>query len=116
MANELAPDLNAIFHALADPKRRQVIRALTAGPADVSALAAPFDLALPTFLKHLKVLEDAGLVVTQKRGRIRHCALRPEALTAAERWIGEHALRWDAKLDGLEKYLAHQSARKDRTR
>lgn len=112
MANNqsaLAPDpidLSGLFHALADPTRRAVVRALCAAPASVSALATPFDMTLPTFLKHIQVLERCGLVRTTKVGRTRTCALDVAKLSMAERWIADQRALWESRLDRLDALLA----------
>ena len=79
--------LDGTFRALSDPTRRAVLEALGRGPASVSELARPFDMALPSFLQHLKVLEDSGLVDTRKVGRVRSCSLKTEALAAVGHWL-----------------------------
>jgi DNA-binding transcriptional ArsR family regulator len=100
MANSQAT-LDERFHALADPTRRAVVRALARGPARVSDLAAPFPMALPTFLRHLRVLEDAGLVATRKAGRTRTCRLRPRALAPVEGWAATTRAVWERRFDRL---------------
>jgi len=97
--------LNDTFRALADPTRRAVLATLTAGPASVSDLAQPFDMALPTFLQHLKVLEDCGLVRSRKVGRVRTCHLKPKPLADAEDWIGAQRTMWTKRLDQFDDYL-----------
>lgn len=97
--------LNDTFHALADPTRRAVLAALGSGPATVSDLAQPFDMALPTFLQHLKVLEECGLVRSKKVGRVRTCQIRPKALTEAEDWLGAQRNLWTRRLDQFDDYL-----------
>ena len=97
--------LPAVFGALADPTRLAVIEALSAGPASVSELAAPFDMAAPSFLKHLKVLEEAGLVASEKKGRVRTVRLAPDALTWVEQWVRRHRLTWERRLDNLGSFL-----------
>ena len=97
-------ELDAVFHALADPTRRAVLRRLGEREASVSELAAPFAMALPSFMKHIGVLERSRLIVSRKNGRVRTCALDRERLIAAERWFGEQHLLWQsryAKLDAL---------------
>ena len=94
------------FHALADPTRRALLARLATGPADVSALAAPLPISLPAVLQHLAVLRDAGLVVTEKRGRVRHCRLEPAALRLVETWMADRWREWEARLDRLAAYLA----------
>lgn len=100
-------NLDSIFHGLADPTRRAVIARLAAGPAPVSELAAPHDMALPSFLKHLKVLEASGWIESDKTGRIRTCRLKPEAAKAAEGWLGRQRALWEARLDRLDALLAN---------
>ena len=100
-------NLDSIFHGLADPTRRAVIARLATGPAPVSELAAPHGMALPSFLKHLKVLETGGWIMSDKRGRVRTCRLRPEAAQAAEGWLGQQRSLWEARLDRLDAFLAH---------
>ena len=99
-------NLDAVFHGLADPTRRAVITRLAGGPAAVSDLAAPHDMALPSFLKHLKVLEHAGLVKSRKLGRVRTCRLEFDAMAEVERWIGERKHFWEQQYNQLEAYLA----------
>lgn len=98
-------NLDTIFQALADPTRRAVLSRLTEGPASVSELAAPFDMALPSFLQHLKVLEDSGLVKSKKQGRVRTCAAQIKQLSVAEEWIAHQRAVWDGRLDRLDAYL-----------
>ncbi|QHQ35196.1 ArsR/SmtB family transcription factor [Algicella marina] len=100
------PTVESTFTALADPTRRAVVQALSLGPATVSHLAAPFDMALPSFTQHLGVLEKAGLIVSHREGRARVCSLNPEALLAAEEWLAGHRRQWEARLDRLEAHLA----------
>jgi DNA-binding transcriptional ArsR family regulator len=99
-------NLDSIFHGLADPTRRAVITRLALGAAPVSELAAPHDMALPSFLKHLKVLEDAGLVKSKKLGRVRTCTLEMDAMEQVERWITERKRFWAQQYDQLEAYLS----------
>ena len=101
-----SPDLPSVFGALADPTRLAVMERLVGGPASVSELAAPFDMAGPSFLKHLKVLEDAGLVHSEKRGRVRTVALNPDALAWVEDWVARHRRQWQRRLDDLGDFLA----------
>ena len=93
--------LNDFFGALADPTRRAVIERLTAGPAPVTELAAPHDMALPTFLKHLKKLEAAGLVRSEKAGRVRTVHIEAAPLRAAEDWLSRQRSMWEGRLDRL---------------
>ncbi|MEQ1552408.1 metalloregulator ArsR/SmtB family transcription factor [Sphingorhabdus sp.] len=98
-------NLDSIFHGLADPTRRAVIARLATGPARVSELAAPHDMALPSFLKHLKVLETGGWIESDKAGRIRTCRLKPETTKAAEDWLGQQRSLWEGRLDRLDVFL-----------
>lgn len=97
--------LDLAFHALSDPTRRAVLSKLAEGEAAVSELAAPFDMALPSFAQHLKVLEESGLIASEKRGRSRWCRLVPERFDAAADWMEAERRRWAARLDRLETYL-----------
>lgn len=110
MAN--SSDLDSLFAALADPTRRAVLARLTAGEAAVSDLAAPHDMALPSFLKHLDRLERAGLVRTRKEGRVRIVALHPEALSEASHWLDRQRALWEGRLDRMETLLAEMEDEK----
>lgn len=101
MPNQLGP----VFHALADPTRRAVIERLAKGPAPVGELAAPFGMALPSFLQHLKVLERSGLVRSEKAGRVRTVHLEAAALAAAQGWLAARKREWERRLDRLETFL-----------
>ena len=103
MANQSAV-LSDVFYALADPTRRRVVSLLGRGPESVSVLAAPFEMALPSFMKHLAVLERSGLVRSSKAGRTRTCELQPKALTQAERWIAEQRALWLARSDRMAAF------------
>lgn len=105
MANFNPDILTSLFGALADPTRRAVIHDLLDGPCPVSRLAAPHDMALPSFLKHVDRLEGAGLITTHKDGRVRVCTLNPDALQPAERWLEHARNRWTGKLDRLAAHL-----------
>lgn len=108
-----APAIDGVFRALADPTRRQVIARLAAGPASVTALAAPFAMALPSFTQHLRVLEDCGVVRSRKAGRVRTVELVPQRLRAAETWLADQRALWDRRLDQLDRFL---SQHKDKPR
>ncbi|MBL8094216.1 MAG: helix-turn-helix transcriptional regulator, partial [Anaerolineales bacterium] len=97
--------LDDVFHALADPTRRAVVERLSRGPAAVSDLAQPFDMAMPSFLQHLRVLEKAGLVRSRKTGRVRTCTLAPRPLKRAEGWMVTQRALWDRRLDQLDELL-----------
>ena len=103
MANQSAV-LTEVFYALADPTRRRVVSLLGRGPESVSVLAAPFAMALPSFMKHLAVLERSGLIRSSKVGRTRTCELQPKALAQAERWIVEQRALWQARSDRMAAF------------
>ena len=103
MANQQAA-LSEVFNALADPTRRAIVGVLGRGPASVSELAAPFEMALPSFMKHLTVLERSGLVRSSKAGRVRTCALVPGTLTQAERWLARQRAVWEARSDRMAAF------------
>lgn len=96
------PSLDGLFTALGDPTRRAILTRLATGPASVSDLAAPFDISLPSFLGHLKRLEAAGLIATEKTGRVRSCSLNPGAFTPAADWLAEQRALWAGRLDRLD--------------
>src|SRR5450432_261706 len=87
-------DLDRLFHALADPARRAMVERLSRGPAPVSELAQPLPMSLPAAMQHLAVLTTAGLVRSEKVGRVRTCAIEPEALSLAEQWIDARRIEW----------------------
>jgi len=103
--------LDLAFHALSDPTRRAVVSRLAEGEVQVSTLAAPFDMALPSFSQHLKVLEEAGLIVSEKRGRTRWCRLVPQRFDEAADWMTAERRRWTERLDRLEAYLDETAAK-----
>jgi len=94
-----------MYSALADGSRRRMVERLSRGPASVKELAAPLAMSLPAVLQHLRVLEDSGLIRSQKVGRVRTCRLEPAALQAAEQWIADRRAQWVSRLDRLETYL-----------
>lgn len=97
--------LTQVFKALSDPTRLSVVGQLVNGPASVSQLSKPFDMARPSFLKHLRVLEDAGVVSSVKQGRVRTVRLEPDALDWVEEWVQRHRRRWERRLDKLGQFL-----------
>jgi DNA-binding transcriptional ArsR family regulator len=99
------PTLAALFHALADPTRLRVVEALCDGPAQAGMLAEPFDMALTSFLKHLRVLEAAGVIATQKSGRVRMVRLNPDRMAQAAVWFRDRCCLWEGRLDRLGKLL-----------
>ena len=115
MGNYQSP-LDSAFHALADPTRRAVISRLGQGPAAVKELAKPFGMGLPSFMKHLRVLEEGGLISSHKVGRVRTCRLDSERLAAAESWLGEQRRLWQASADRLADYVESQMGNSDDVR
>lgn len=111
MAN--CSELDALFQSLADPTRRAILARLAHGPAAVTDLATPFAMALPSFLQHLRKLEEGGLIETTKQGRVRTCTLKLGALAPARTWMEEQRLLWEGRHDRLEEYLATLSESKD---
>lgn len=97
--------LDLAFQALADPTRRAMVERLSRGPASVSELARPLVMSLPAVMQHLAVLEESGLVRSEKIGRVRTCRINPEALSLAERWINQRRTEWERRLDRLGEYL-----------
>ena len=98
-------ELDKTFAALADPSRRAMVERLVQGPATVSELAKPLPMSLPAAMLHLKVLEESGLVTSEKVGRVRTCRIDPMVLSKAEKWVGERRQMWERNLDRLGAYL-----------
>jgi len=99
--------LDLLFTALGDPTRRAILTRLAAGEASVTDLARPHGMALPSFMKHLQKLEDAGLITSTKEGRVRSCALSPHAFDPAQDWLSEQREIWTARLDRLDDYIGN---------
>ena len=106
------PPIDRVFKALSDPTRLAVLERLSRGPAAATELARPFDMALPSFTQHLKVLEDTGLVHSQKRGRVRTYELETERLQEAEGWLSKRRRLWERRLDQLDDLLMELKERK----
>ncbi len=102
------PDLDRTFAALADPARRAMLERLSDGPASASELGAPHDMTLSAVLQHLKLLEAAGLVASEKIGRVRTFTLQSPALRDAGRWIADRRIPWERDLDRLERLLEEE--------
>ncbi|MEO3756823.1 metalloregulator ArsR/SmtB family transcription factor [Mycobacterium sp. B14F4] len=98
-------EVGRVFHALADPTRRAIVERLVHRPAPVKALAEPLAMSLPAVMQHLTVLEGAGVIVTEKVGRVRSCRIEPTALREAERWLSAQRTEWERQLDQLDDYL-----------
>ena len=105
--------VDGIFRALSDPTRRHVLERLSSKQASVSELAAPYRMALPSFLEHMKVLEGCGLVRSEKKGRVRTFALAPETFKVAEDWLGKQRKLWERRLDQLDAYLLELKSKGD---
>jgi DNA-binding transcriptional ArsR family regulator len=99
------PHLDLLFHALSDPTRRMMLNRLARGPAGVSELAGPTGLRLPTIMRHLSVLEEAGLVTSAKDGRVRSCAFEPQAMEPMRHWLDGQRQIWEGRLDRLDDYV-----------
>ncbi len=97
--------LDRAFTALGDPTRRAIVERLASGSATVSELAAPLPMSLPAVMLHLKVLEESGLVASEKKGRVRTCRIEPAALSLAEQWVSDRRRLWEARLDRLDAFL-----------
>ncbi|TAV49170.1 ArsR family transcriptional regulator [Rhizobium leguminosarum] len=102
-------DLDRMFHALSDRSRRGMIDRLGRGPASVTELAAPLAVALPTVMKHLQVLEESGLVFSEKSGRVRTYRLQQDALAAVERWVEQRKIQWTTTFDRLDHFLTNET-------
>jgi len=100
--------LDAVFAALADPTRRQVVKALASGSRPVTELARPFPMSLPGFMKHLGILEDAGLIKREKAGRVVSCTLSADPMRTASDWLDDTREFWEKRLDALARFLYHQ--------
>lgn len=98
-------NLDLAFQALSDPTRRALVERLARGPASVSELAGPFDMSMSAVVQHLKVLETAGLVKSEKVGRVRTCRVEPEVMSAAERWLNDRRRSAERSLDRLDAFL-----------
>jgi DNA-binding transcriptional ArsR family regulator len=104
MANQ-STQLDHVFGALSDATRRAIIMRLCEGEASVGELAKPFEMALPSLMKHIRVLERSGLVASEKTGRVRMCALQMDALEAIDVWLAAQRRIWEQRLDRLELYV-----------
>jgi DNA-binding transcriptional ArsR family regulator len=100
--------LNAVFSALADPTRRAIVHRLSAGEATVGELAGPFTISFQAVSKHLRVLEEAGLIDRSRKAQQRPCRLRPEALAYASGWLGDYRQLWTTSFDRLDEHLTNQ--------
>ncbi|SFW82542.1 ArsR/SmtB family transcription factor [Amycolatopsis australiensis] len=99
-------ELDLVFRALGDRTRRALVERLVRGPASVSELAEPLTMSLAAVVQHLQVLEAAGIVRSEKTGRVRTCRIEPDALRAGEQWLGRQRTTWESRLDRLGDFLA----------
>jgi DNA-binding transcriptional ArsR family regulator len=106
--------LDLVFRALGDPTRRLMVERLSRGPASVSELAEPFEMSLPAVVQHVQVLEESGLLISEKVGRVRTCRIEARTLRAAERWINDRRQMWERNLDRLGEFLAETDPKKKR--
>jgi DNA-binding transcriptional ArsR family regulator len=100
--------LDRVFRAIADPTRRAIVDRLAEGEASVTELARPFDMSLPAIHQHLRLLEESGVVVTAKTGRVRTCRLDPKVLRRAEDWFARRRAMWERRLDALDAHLMRE--------
>jgi DNA-binding transcriptional ArsR family regulator len=98
--------IDRVFHALGDPTRRAMVEKLSEGPISVSQLAKPLAISLAAVVQHLQVLEECGLVKTEKAGRVRTCSIEPAGLSVVEQWTGNRRAIWERRLDRLGDLLA----------
>lgn len=103
--SEATKPIDVVFRALSDPTRRHVLERLSRSPASVSELAAPFNMALPSFVQHMSILENCGLVQSRKTGRVRTYEIVPKRLKLAEDWLARQRALWEMRLDQLDDYL-----------
>ena len=106
-----AAAVEAIFQALADQTRRQMVERVSQGPVTVSELARPFSITLAAALQHIQALERSGLVSTEKQGRVRLVSIAPEGLAVLRQWLDERRTLWEMQLDRLDAIL-HQKPKK----
>jgi DNA-binding transcriptional ArsR family regulator len=102
---QYSSQLDAVFQALADPTRRAVLGRLGTGPASVGELAAPFEMALPSFMKHIRYLENTGWIRTRKVGRVRTCTLERKSFGVIETWLSEQRSIWNGRTDRLDRFV-----------
>ena len=100
--------LDGLFHALADPTRRAVIGRLGSGPASITELAEPFHMALPSFMKHIRLLEESGWIRTRKKGRVRTCAIEKKQFAIAQSWLSEQRALWESRADRLAAFVTEE--------
>ncbi len=107
-------NLDGVFQALADPTRRAVLGRLGLGPASISELARPFDMALPSFMKHIHFLEDSGWIRTHKTGRVRTCVIEKTSFDVVEAWLSEQRELWEGRTDRLAQFVTAAHKKEER--
>jgi len=112
MVELLAPELDSVFHALGDATRRQMLRQLTQGERTVGQLAQPFAISLAAASKHIRALEQAGLIRREVRGRTHHCRIDPGPLASAHQWLSLYERFWTGHLDQLDRLMREETAAK----
>jgi DNA-binding transcriptional ArsR family regulator len=105
--------LDGIFQALSDPTRRALLARLGGGPASVTELAKPFDMALPSFMKHVRVLEETGWIETRKVGRVRTCTIERKPFADVQAWLSDQRALWEGRTDRLERFVTGASGKED---
>jgi DNA-binding transcriptional ArsR family regulator len=111
--DQYSEQLNGIFQALADPTRRAVLARLGQGPASIGDLAQPFDMALPSFMKHIHCLEGSGLIQTRKQGRVRTCVIEKQQFAVVDAWLSAQRALWEGRTDRLEQFVVKAQAEGD---
>lgn len=106
------PTIDRTLAAIADPTRREILERLARGPKSMTELARPYAISLPGLMKHVRILEEAELVKTEKNGRTRECRLGPARLDDVDEWVDRYRKRWGARLDRMESYLARKKVGK----
>lgn len=112
LMEQYSEPLDGVFQALADPTRRAVLGRLGDGPASISDLAKPFDMALPSFMKHIRLLQSSGLIRTRKKGRVRTCAIEKRRFALIEGWLSEQRRLWEGRTDRLEQFVSARGKEK----
>lgn len=105
LMEQYSEQLDGIFQALSDPTRRAVLGRLGKGPASISELAKPFEMALPSFMKHIHFLEDRGFIQTRKEGRVRTCAIEKKPFATVEEWLSQQHSLWEGRTNRLELFV-----------
>ncbi len=101
-----------VFQAIADPVRRDIIGLLSKESLKLNAIAANFDISRPGISKHIKILEECGVVTIEKKGRERHCSIKPSELSEVADWVNQYRWLWDSNLDSFDKYITELHAKR----